>query len=88
MNLKTESKLDFCAVRSFWLIRNLPMERFILFSIHLLSMVNNYNLSVLMKKKMPFSKFLIFERMSNKGKSRHVAFSRSYIIFVLTSGIF
>ena len=38
MNLKTKSKLDFCAVRSFWLIKNLPIERFIFY---LLSMVNN-----------------------------------------------
>ena len=32
MNLKTKSKLDFCAVRSFWLIKLLPMERCILYS--------------------------------------------------------
>ena len=31
-------------------------------------MVNNYNFSVLMKKKIQFSMFLIFERLSNKGK--------------------
>ena len=61
------------------------MERFILYSNHLLSMVNNYNFSVLMKKRMDFSMSLIFERVSNKG---NVAFSCSYIIFVLTSGIF
>ena len=51
-------------------------------------MVNNYNFSVLMKKKMPFSMFLIFERVSNKGKSCRSSFSRSYIIFVLTSGTY
>ena len=78
MNLKTKSKLDFCAVRSFWLIKNLPMERFILYSNHLLSMVNNYSFSELMGKKMPFSMFLIFERMSNKGKSRHSFFPFIY----------
>ena len=84
-NFKTKYELDFWAVRFYWLIKNLPMERYIFY---LLSMVNNYIFSVLMKKKMPFSMFLIFERVSNKGKSRHVAFSCSYIIFVLTSGIF
>ena len=58
MNLKTKSKLDFCAVRSFWLIKILPMERCILYSIHLLSMVNNYNFSVLMKiRKCHFPSF-------------------------------
>ena len=63
------------------------MERFILYSNHLLSMENNYNFSVLIKKN-AILHVLIFERVSNRGKSCGSSFSRSYIIFVLTSGIF
>ena len=65
------------------------MERFILYSNHLLSMENNYTeFFGVDKKKNAILHVLIFERVSNRGKSCGSSFSRSYIIFVLTSGIF
>ena len=75
-NFKTTAKyeLDFCAVRFFWLIKNLPMERFILYSIHFLSS-GNYYFFVLMKKIVSFSMFFIIKGCRNM--EHRVAFSRS-----------
>ena len=84
--LKTKSKPDLCAVRLFFAsLKIYPSKDLYYIRIISYQQVNNYNFSVLMKKRMHFSMFLIFERVSNKG---NVAFSCSYIIFVLTSGIF
>ena len=75
-DFKTTAKyeLDFCAVRFFWLIKNLPMERFIFYSIHFLSS-GNYYFSVLMKKIVSFSMLFIIKGCRNMKNS--VAFSRS-----------
>ena len=75
-NFKTTAKyeLDFCGVRFFWLIKNLPMERFIFYSIHLLSS-GNYYFSVLMKKIVSFSMLFIIKGCRNM--EHRIAFSRS-----------
>ena len=73
-NFKTKYELDFCAVRFFWLIKNLPMEWFIFYSIHFLSS-GNYYFYVLMKKIVSFSMFFIIKGCRNM--EHRVAFSRS-----------
>ena len=73
-NFKTKYELDFCAVRFFWLIKNLPMERFTFSSIHFLSS-GNYYFSVLMKKIVSFSMFFIIKGCRNM--EHRVIFSRS-----------
>ena len=55
-------------------LKNLPMERFILYSIHFLSS-GNYYFFVLMKKIVSFSMFFIIKGCRNM--EHRVAFSRS-----------
>ena len=78
-NFKTKYELDFCAVRFFWLIKNLPMERFIFYSIHLLSSWNYY-FSVLMKKIVSFSMLFIIKGCRNMKHS--VVFFPFIVMFV------
>ena len=75
-NFKTKYELDFWAVRFFWLIKNLPMERFI---IHLLSSWNYY-FSVLMKKIVSFSMLFIINGCRNMKHS--VVFFPFIVMFV------
>ena len=78
-NFKTKYELDFWAVRFFWLIKNLPMERFIFYSIHLLSSWNYY-FSVLMKKIVSFSMLFIIKGCRNMKHS--VVFFPFIVMFV------
>ena len=78
-NFKTKYELDFWAVRFFWLIKNLPKERFIFHSIHLLSSWNYY-FSVLMKKIVSFSMLFIIKGCRNMKHS--VVFFPFIVMFV------